>query len=64
MKADFALEWNALLQRKVVGRVVMDQPEINFVDAPSEGEAQTGGGGPCLQIIKDCFHFKTTQLPA
>jgi hypothetical protein len=57
-RIDFALEWNALLERKVVGRVVLDRPEINFVDAPSEGEMQTGGGGPWLQLIKDLFPFK------
>jgi hypothetical protein len=57
-RVNFALEWNALREGKAVGRVVMVEPEINFVDAPSEGEAQTGGGGPWLQIIKDLFPFK------
>ena len=57
-RVNFALEWKALLQRRVVGRVLMDGPEINFVDASSEGEAQTGGGGPWLLIIKDLFPFK------
>jgi hypothetical protein len=57
-RVDFAVEWNALLHHKVVGRILMEQPEINFVDAPSEGEAQTGGGGPWLQIISDLFPFK------
>jgi hypothetical protein len=57
-RVDFALEWKALRQRRVVGRVLMDQAELNFVDAPSEEEAQTGGGGPWLQIIKDLFPFK------
>ena len=57
-RVDFALEWKALRQRKVVGRVLMDQPELNFVDAPTEGETQTGGGAPWLQLIKDLFPFK------
>lgn len=57
-QVDFALEWKALRQGRVVGRVVMDQPEINFVDAPAEGEAQTGGGGPWLLMLKDLFPFK------
>lgn len=57
-RVDFALEWKALRQRRVVGRVRMDQAELNFVDAPSEDETQTGGGGPWLQIIKDLFPFK------
>src|ERR1039457_3106377 len=57
-RVDFALEWKAFRQRKVVGRLLMDQPEINFVDAPTEGETQTGGGAPWLQLIKDLFPFK------
>jgi len=57
-RVNFAVEWKALLHRKVVGRILMEGPEINFVDAPSEGESQTGGGGPWLQIISDLFPFK------
>jgi Domain of Unknown Function (DUF748) len=57
-RVDFALEWNALRQRKVVGRVLIDQAEINIVDAPDEGEAQTGGGGLWLQMLADLFPFK------
>jgi hypothetical protein len=57
-RVDFALEWHALLQRKVVGRVLMEQPEVNFVDAPSEDQVQTGEGGPWLQIIRNLFPFK------
>src|SRR5437762_5306741 len=57
-RVDFAIQWPALLHRKVVGRVLMQEPEMNFVDAPSEGEAQTGAGGPWLQMIRDLFPFK------
>src|SRR5436190_22089687 len=39
-RVDFAVQWNALFHRKLVGRVVMEQPEINIVDASSEGETQ------------------------
>ncbi|MDB6034328.1 MAG: hypothetical protein JWM16_4666 [Verrucomicrobiales bacterium] len=56
-RVDFAIEWDALLHRKVVGRVFVEKPEINFVDAPTAGETQTGGGGPWLQMIKDLFPF-------
>jgi hypothetical protein len=55
---DFAIEWNALFHRRVVGRVLMQQPEVNFVDAPVEGEVQTGAGGPWLQMIRDLFPFQ------
>jgi hypothetical protein len=54
----FAIEWKAVLHGKAVGRVVIDRPEINFVDARSEGETQTGADAPWLQIIRDLFPFK------
>jgi hypothetical protein len=57
-RLDFALEWKALWHRKVVGRVLMEAPELNFVDAPTEDETQTGTGGPWLQMIRDLFPFK------
>lgn len=57
-RVDFALQWNALWHRRVVGRVFMLRPELNFVDGPTEEEKQTGGGGAWLQIIQDLFPFK------
>jgi hypothetical protein len=60
-RVDFAIQWNALLHGKVVGRVSMDGPELNFVDAASESETQTGAGGPWLQLIQDLFPFSINQ---
>lgn len=57
-RVDFSIQWNALLERKAVGQVIMEQPELNFVDAPTEGESQTGANAPWLQIIRDLFPFK------
>jgi hypothetical protein len=57
-RVDFAIEWSALAHRRVVGRMLMEQPQLNFVDAPSEAESQTGAGGPWLEIIRDLFPFK------
>lgn len=57
-RVDFAVQWNALIHHKIVGRVLMDEPELNFVGAPSAGDSQTGAGGPWLQMIRDLFPFK------
>ena len=57
-RVDFAMQWDALLHGEVVGRLVMDQPEINFVDADDESADQTGAGAPWLQMIKDLFPFR------
>lgn len=56
-RVDLAIEWPALWSGEVVGRMVLDRPEINFVDAESKSESQTGVGGAWLQIIQDLFPF-------
>src|SRR5262245_45884412 len=45
---DLAIQWDALLHHKVVGRIVMNSPELNFVAGKDESESQSGGGGPWL----------------
>jgi len=57
-RVDFAIQWNALLHHKIVGRVLMEQPEINFVDAPTGEDSQNGAGAPWLQMIRDLFPFR------
>ena len=56
-RIDLALDTRALLERKLVGRIVMESPELNFVDAERESESQTGAGGPWLAILADLFPF-------
>jgi len=60
-RLDFAIQWKALFHGKVVGRVLMDQPELNFVDAAADDEDQTGAGAPWLQMVRDLFPFRINQ---
>lgn len=60
-RVDFAIQWDALKEGRIVGRVLVDSPEINFVDAPAEEGTQTGEGGPWLQMIRDLFPFKINR---
>jgi hypothetical protein len=57
-RIDFAIQWNALFHRKIVGRVFMQQPEINFVDSPNEEDSQSGAGDPWLEMIRELFPFQ------
>jgi hypothetical protein len=57
-RVDFSLEIGALLHGRLVGRVRMNEPEINFVDAQSSALSQTGAGGPWLAILRDLYPFK------
>ena len=57
-RVDLSIQWGALLRHgKIVGRFLVEKPEVNFVDAPSEGQSQTGAGGPWLSIISELFPF-------
>ncbi len=57
-RLDFAIQWNALVHHRVVARILMQEPEINFVDSPNEQDTQTGSGGPWLQMLSDLSPFK------
>ncbi len=54
---DFSVQWPALLHGRVVARVLMAQPQLNFVEGPTTEQSQTGGGGPWLQMLQDLFPF-------
>lgn len=60
-RLDFAVQWDALLHGKVVSRILIEQPELNFVAAPSEEQSQTGGGGPWLDMLQQLFPFKINR---
>ncbi|HEX4264004.1 MAG TPA: DUF748 domain-containing protein [Verrucomicrobiae bacterium] len=57
-RLDFAIQWSALWHRKIVGRMFLEQPEINFVDASSDNDSQSGAGDPWLEMIRELFPFK------
>jgi hypothetical protein len=41
-RVDLHIEWDALVAGKVVGKIVMREPQLNFVDAPDPANSQTG----------------------
>lgn len=57
-RIDISLEPRALLSGAFVGRLHLHRPELNFVDAKSESDSQTGGGGPWLAVIRDLYPFR------
>lgn len=57
-RLDLAIDTPALMQGRLVGHLLMDKPEINFVDADDESESQTGAGGPWLEILRDLYPFQ------
>ncbi len=60
-RIDFAVQWKGLAHGRVVGRVLMEAPTLNFVHAANEAETQSGHGAPWLQMIGDLFPFQINQ---
>jgi hypothetical protein len=61
-RLELAIQWDAILHGKLVGHVVMDQPQVNFVDASDDSESQTGSGGPWLQTLEALFPFQLNSV--
>jgi uncharacterized protein DUF748 len=58
---DLSIQWDALRHGKLVGRMFLDQPELNFVDDDNPSNKQTGAGGPWLEMIRDLFPFQVNS---
>ncbi len=57
-RLELAIQWDAILHGKVVGKVRIEAPELNFVDGDDPSQSQTGAGGPWLQMLRDLFPFR------
>jgi len=54
---DLTLQWPALFKGSAVGRVVMNQPQLNLVQSEENQEKQLGTGVNWPQEIRDLFPF-------
>ncbi len=61
-RLELAVQWNAVLDGKIVGEVTMQEPEVNFVDSSDDSEGQTGAGGPWLAMLRALFPFDLNRL--
>lgn len=61
-RLDLRLQWNALLHHRVVGKALIIDPVINFVDAKSDAQSQTGAGGPWLKMAQDLSPFQINRV--
>jgi len=67
---DLAVQWKALWRGHVVGEIVLDEPELNFVQAPTASEkdaptaagTQTGIDKSWMQRVKELFPLKINQF--
>ncbi len=59
---EFTLSWSQLLKGAAVGRVIVNSPEINFVDGKTREESQSGKGENWLSIADRLFPLRIDSL--
>lgn len=57
-RVDLSIDWSALWNGRLRGKVHMDRPALNFVDGASDEDSQTGADQPWLAMIKELFPFR------
>lgn len=61
---DVSVQWLELLHGKLVGEMLLEQPQLNFVAGPTEAERQTGvaGEGQWRRLVKGLFPAKFNRV--
>ncbi len=59
---DLSVEWKALFNGSFVGEIYFNQPQLNFVNAPSKEDSQVGVDRPWTEKIKQLFPLKINRF--
>ncbi len=59
---DLSVEWAALFHGAFVGEINFVQPQLNFVNAPSQEDSQAGLEEPWTQKVKELFPLKINRF--
>jgi uncharacterized protein DUF748 len=52
---DVSLEWRSIVRGRVVGKVYLEQPELNFVAGPTAAQSQSGNEGQWKKLVQALF---------
>jgi hypothetical protein len=56
------VQWSALFHHRIVARIYMQQPRVNFVNGPTEAQKQTGENTSWIQMLQNLTPFKLNEL--
>ncbi|MBX7156940.1 MAG: DUF748 domain-containing protein [Verrucomicrobiae bacterium] len=59
---DLSVQWKALFDGALVGELVFDQPELNFVDGPTPGERQLEINGSWQDRLRELFPLQINRF--
>ena len=61
-RLDLAVEWEALLDGAVVGKIRLEYPKLNFVAGPTEEDTQTGKETDWTEPIKELMPLQINKF--
>lgn len=59
---DLSVQWKELFHGSVVGEIVVQNPQLNFVNAPSEDQQQVGVGEEGKRSLESLFPFNLNRF--
>jgi Domain of Unknown Function (DUF748) len=59
---DLSVQWPALFHRRIVARIYMQQPKLNFVKGSTSEQSQTGEDTSWNQMLQSLTPFKLNEL--
>ena len=61
-RVDFSIDWRELRNRALVGEVLMDHAQLNFVKGETRNQDQTRIDKSWMEVVKDLFPFKINSF--
>lgn len=61
---DFSIEWSALFDGALVGEIIFNNPEVNFIGGFEPSGGQSGEGVDWIESIRRLVPFKANRLEA
>lgn len=59
---DFSVLWGALFEGKLVGEIVAENAQLNFVHSKNDKNGQTSVDGEWLEVVKDLFPLRINRF--
>lgn len=59
---DLSIQWNALFHHRIVAKVYMEHPQLNFVKGPTPQQTQAGEKTQWNQMLENLIPFKMDRL--
>ncbi|HSY44371.1 MAG TPA: DUF748 domain-containing protein [Candidatus Acidoferrum sp.] len=59
---DLSLQWSELIHGKLVSKIIMDSPRVNFVSGPTKQQSQSGTGNNWNDTLESLVPFQINSL--